>query len=162
MDIFELAGRFSFGTPERCKAIFSTIFIAGNRLQALFDRRIPKLTLRQFMLLSVARQSAEPLTLTNLGELLGCSRQNVKKLALALEKKGFARLRRSTSDGRALVLETAPKADEYFNTEFRQYVQELGALFSVYSEEEIKTLFALMMKLYDGLDRLEELDEKGG
>lgn len=162
MDISELAGRFSFGTPERCKAIFSTIFIAGNRLQALFDRRIPKLTLRQFMLLSVARQSAEPLTLTNLGELLGCSRQNVKKLALALEKKGFARLRRSTIDGRALVLETAPKADEYFNTEFRQYVQELGALFSVYSEEEIKTLFALMMKLYDGLDRLEELDEKGG
>lgn len=35
-------------------------------------------------------------------------------------------------------------------------------MFSVYSEEEIKTLFALMMKLYDGLDRLEELDEKGG
>ena len=97
MDISLLAERYSAGTAERCKAIFSTIFIVGNRLQALFDRHIPGLTLRQFMLLSIARQSPEPLTLTELGALLGCSRQNVKKLALALERGGFARLRRPES-----------------------------------------------------------------
>ena len=38
MDISQLAERYSAGTAERCKAIFSTIFIVGNRLQALFDR----------------------------------------------------------------------------------------------------------------------------
>ena len=71
MEISELAERYSAGTSERCKAIFSTLFIAANRLQTLFDHRIPRLTLRQFMLLSIARQPAEPLTLTELGKLLG-------------------------------------------------------------------------------------------
>ena len=112
MDISQLAERYSAGTAERCKAIFSTIFIVGNRLQALFDRHIPGLTLRQFMLLSIARQSPEPLTLTELGALLGCSRQNVKKLALALERGGFARLCRPESDGRALTLEPTEKAED--------------------------------------------------
>ncbi|MCI8876588.1 MAG: HTH domain-containing protein [Lachnospiraceae bacterium] len=59
--------------------MFSTIFIAGNRLQALFDNRIPQVSLKQFMLLSILRQSEEPMTFTQLGTLLGCSRQNIKK-----------------------------------------------------------------------------------
>ena len=57
MEISELAERYSAGTSERGKAIFSTLFIAANRLQTLFDHRIPRLTLRQFILLSIARQS---------------------------------------------------------------------------------------------------------
>ena len=115
MELSELAERYSGGTPERCKAIFSTIFIVSNRLQAIFDRHIPRLTLRQFMLLSIARQSAEPLTLTKLGELLGCSRQNVKKLALALQEKGFARLRRSDEDARAADARGDGRGGEVFH-----------------------------------------------
>ena len=159
MDISQLAERYSAGTAERCKAIFSTIFIVGNRLQALFDRHIPGLTLRQFMLLSIARQSPEPLTLTELGALLGCSRQNVKKLALALERGGFARLCRPESDGRALTLEPTEKAEDYFANVFPRFVSKLGALFSVYGEDETAQLFSLMMRLHEGLDRLEELIE---
>ena len=161
MEISELAERYSAGTSERCKAIFSTLFIAANRLQTLFDHRIPRLTLRQFMLLSIARQSVEPLTLTELGKLLGCSRQNVKKLALSLEQKGFARLCRSQYDARALTLVPTETAEEYFRTEFPQYAGELGTLFSVYSEDEVRTLFELMMRMYAGLDKLEALTLKG-
>ena len=159
MERSELAERYSGGTPERCKAIFSTIFIVSNRLQAIFDRHIPRLTLRQFMLLSIARQSAEPLTLTKLGELLGCSRQIVKKLALALQEKGFARLRRSDEDARALTLVVTGEAEKYFTGEFARYAGELGALFSVYTEEELAELFGLMMRLYEGLDRLDAVGE---
>ena len=110
-------------------------------------------------LLSIARQSAEPLTLTKLGELLGCSRQNVKKLALALQEKGFAKLRRSDEDARALTLLVTGEAEKYFTGEFARYAGELGALFSVYTEEEIAELFGLMMRLYEGLDRLDAVGE---
>ena len=88
MDLDTLVTRFSDTTENRQKAIFSTLFIAGNRLQTLFDKTIPALSLKQFMLLSVARQSEEPLTFTQLGKLLGCSRQNIKKLADALVQQG--------------------------------------------------------------------------
>ena len=64
-------------------------------MQTIFDKNIPELSLKQFMLLSVARQSEKPLTFTGLGNLLGCSRQNVKKLADVLLKKGFIDIRQS-------------------------------------------------------------------
>ena len=79
----------------------------GNQLQTIFDSRIPALSLKQFMLLSVARQAGEPMTFTQLGALLGCSRQNIKKLAEALVKKGFVTIRRSA--GTAGLCACAPR-----------------------------------------------------
>lgn len=78
MKLDDLVTRFSGTTEKQQKAIFSTLFIAGNKLQTLFDNHIPEISLKQFMLLSIVRQSNEQLTFTQLGNLLGCSRQNIK------------------------------------------------------------------------------------
>ena len=56
MELNELITRFSHDSESQKKAIFSTLFIAGNKLQTLFDNHIPQVTLKQFMLLSVVRQ----------------------------------------------------------------------------------------------------------
>lgn len=92
MNLDDLITRFSSTTENQRKAIFSTLFIAGNKLQTLFDNHIPEISLKQFMLLSIVRQSKDPLTFTRLGNLLGCSRQNIKKLADVLMKKALSRL----------------------------------------------------------------------
>ena len=91
MELNDLIVKFSDTTENQRKAIFSTLFIAGNKLQTLFDSHIPEVSLKQFMLLSIVRQSKEQLTFTQLGNLLGCSRQNVKKLADVLAKKEIGR-----------------------------------------------------------------------
>lgn len=57
MNLINLNAKFSGSTEDRKKAIFSTLFIAGNKLQTLFDNHIPEISLKQFMLLSVVRQS---------------------------------------------------------------------------------------------------------
>lgn len=155
MNVEELSSRFSKSRTDQQKAIFSTLFIAGNRLQTLFDQRIPDLTLKQFMVLSILRQSEEPMSLTQMGMLLGCSRQNIKKLAVSLEKKGYVRMEESPKSRRALCLAPTKKADAYFENEFRPYQKELEILFEVYSPEEIETLFVLMTKLYAGIDHLQ-------
>ena len=41
--IDDLIKRFSNTTENQEKAIFSTLFIAGNKLQTLFDKRIPEI-----------------------------------------------------------------------------------------------------------------------
>ncbi len=89
MNLDDLTKKFSSSTENQRKAIFSTLFIVGNKLQTLFDNHIPEVSLKQFMLLSIVRQSKEQLTFTQLGNLLGCSRQNIKKLADVLMKKGL-------------------------------------------------------------------------
>lgn len=162
MELNDLIERFSDTTEHRQKAIFSTLFIAGNRLQTLFDNHIPELSLKQFMLLSMVRQSGGQLTFTQLGTLLGCSRQNIKKLANALEKKGFITIQPSSNDTRASCICPTEKVAAYFENEFYTYQEELTYLFAVYSEEEITTLFTLLTKLYAGIDNLEQKSINSG
>lgn len=156
MKLENLITRFSNTTENQSKAIFSTLFIAGNKLQTLFDSRIPEISLKQFMLLSIVRQSKEPLTFTQSGDLLGCSRQNVKKLADALERKGFVVIRRSPRDTRAMCICPTEKANHYFQNVFSEYQGELKYLFEVYTAKEIETLFTLLSKLYAGIENLEK------
>lgn len=156
MRLDELVTKFSGTAENRRKAIFSTLFIAGNRLQTLFDNHIPELSLKQFMLLSIVRQSKEQLTFTQLGGLLGCSRQNIKKLADVLMKKGFVTIGQSPQDTRAMCICPTEKVNEYFENDFSEYQEELKFLFEVYTDKEIDTLFALLTRLYAGIENLEK------
>ena len=142
MHLNDLITKFSGTTEYQQKAIFSTLFIATNRLQTLFDSHIPEISLKQFMLLSIVRQSKEPPTFTQLGNLLGCSRQNIKKLADVLMK--------------AMGIRITQKAEDYFQKEFSVYQEELRYLFEVYTTEEIETLFTLLSKLYTGIEYFEK------
>lgn len=155
MEINDLIVRFSDTTENQEKAIFNSLFIIVNKLQTLFDNHIPEVSLKQFMLLSIIRNSKECLTFTQLGNLLGCSRQNIKKLASVLENKGFASIQQSPNDTRALCISPTEKVDKFFDNEFFKYQKELRYLFEVYTDEEIYTLFTLLMKLYSGIDNLE-------
>jgi len=155
MNYDDLITRFSNTTENQRKAIFSTLFIAGNKLQTIFDNHIPEVSLKQFMLLSIVRQSKEQLTFTQLGALLGCSRQNIKKLADVLMKKSFITIQQSPYDARAMCICPTEKVNDYFQNDFSQYQEELKYLFEVYTEKEIETLFTLLSKLYAGIANLE-------
>ena len=147
MNLDDLITRFSNTTENQRKAIFSTLFITGNKLQT-------KVSLKQFMLLSIVRQSKEPLTFTQLGNLLGCSRQNIKKLADVLMKKGFIDIKQSPLDTRAMCICPTEKVND--QNDFSEYQEELKYLFEVYTEIEIETLFILLSKLYAGIENLEK------
>ena len=71
---------------------------------------------------------------------MGCSRQNVKKLALALEKKGFVHLQ--SSNNNSVLVELTEEVQRY--------------------AEEIEQLFFLYSKLYTGLGRVENYAEEIG
>lgn len=155
MNLENLIAKFSGTTENQKKAIFSTLFIAGNKIQTLFDNHIPEISLKQFMLLSVVRQSEEPLTFTQLGNLLGCSRQNIKKLADVLRKKGFITIQQSPHDTRAMCIRPTEKVNDYFINEFSEYQEKLKYLFEVYTDKEIETLFILLSRLYAGIENLD-------
>lgn len=152
----DLVARFSGTTENQRKAIFSSLFIVGNKLQTIFDNHIPQISLKQFMLLSIVHQSKEPLTFTQLGNILGCSRQNIKKLAEILEKKGFVIIQKSPYDTRAMCVCPTDKVNDFFENDFLEYQEELKYLFEVYTDKEIETLFILLSKMYAGIENLGE------
>lgn len=157
----DLVTRFSGTTENQRKAIFSSLFIVGNKLQTIFDNHIPQISLKQFMLLFIVRQSKEPLTFTQLGNILGCSRQNIKKLAEILEKKGFVIIQKSPYDTRAMCICPTDKVKDFFDNDFLKYQEELQFLFEVYTDEEIEMLFILLSKMYVGIENLEKKIERG-
>ena len=126
---------------------------AGEKLQT-------KISMKQWLLLAMTACCPEPRTLTNIGNLMGCSRQNVKKLALSLEKKGFVHLQLSNNN--SVLVELTEEVQRYTEEIGERQMKALSLLFSDFSEEEIEQLFFLYSKLYTGLERVENYAEEIG
>lgn len=149
----KLFGEYNCDTPHRMQAIFSSIFILQNRMQTAGEKIQTQMSMKQWLLLAMVECCPKPHTLTNLGSLMGCSRQNVKKLALALEKQGYARL--IIGSNNSVQIELTDKVAEYALEIGERHAQTLKLLFNDFTEEEIKQLFHLYSKLYAGVERVE-------
>ena len=141
MELKDLIQNSSCSRKKQQGAIFNSLFIVGNKLQTIFDNHIAELSLKQYMLLSLMAQSKEKLTFTQLGNLLGCSRQNIKKIANVLEKKEFVNIEQNPNDSRAYCLCLTAKAEKFLSSDFMKYREELNYLFEEYSDEEMNVLF---------------------
>lgn len=154
----ELFEQFNCDTQHRIQAIFSSIFVLQNRMQTACEKLQTKISMKQWLLLAMTECCPEPRTLTNIGNLMGCSRQNVKKLALALEKKGFVNLQLSNNN--SVHIELTEEVRRYAEEIDERHLKALSLLFDDFSEQEIEQLFSLYTKLYAGLERLENYAEE--
>ena len=153
-DLFEAFGR---DTEHRVQANFSSIFVLQNRMQTAGEKLQIEISMKQWLLLAMAECCPEPRTLTNIGNLMGCSRQNIKKLALTLEKKGFVRLLLGANN--SVCIELTDKVNTYAQEMGARHLQALTLLFADFSEDEIEQLFRLYAKLYAGVERVEQYAE---
>lgn len=149
---------FGCDTQHRVQAIFSSIFVLQNRMQTAGEKLQTEISMKQWLLLVMTECCPEPRTLTNIGNLMGCSRQNIKKLALALEKKGFVRLLLGVNN--SVCVELTDKVNVYVQEIGGRHLQALSLLFADFSEEEIEQLFQLYAKLYAGVERVEQYAEE--
>lgn len=156
----EIFANYNCDTAHRVQAIFSSIFVMQNRMQTAGEKLQTQISMKQWLLLAMAESCTEPRTLTNVGNLMGCSRQNIKKLALALEKKGFIRLLLGSNN--SVCIELTDKVQKYSEEVSTRHLQSLKLLFEDFSEDEIETLFRLYMKLYVGIERVERYAEEIG
>ena len=153
--LFEEYGR---DREHRMQAIFSSIFVLQNRMQTAGEKIQTQISMKQWLLLAMTGCCPEPKTLTNIGNLMGCSRQNIKKLAAALEKKGFVRLLAGANN--SVYIELTNKVNAYAKEMGERHLQVLKLLFADFSEKEIERLFHLYAKLYRGIERVEKYAEE--
>jgi len=147
----------SRGTDLRWKKnlLFAGIFIQENLLHTVFDR-YNEMPSKQWLLMSVCKAFKAPPDLSTLAKAMGCSRQNVKKLALSLEKNGYISLEKSEKDARSLCVSITKKGKEFNekNGQIGKFVHE--AVFKEFSEEEIEKYYELSVKMMHGIGHLEE------
>ncbi|MEG1462163.1 MarR family winged helix-turn-helix transcriptional regulator [Anaerorhabdus sp.] len=162
MDIKDLSKKHSNTRENQIKGIFANLFLVQNRLQTEFDNKMDVITLKQFMLLIMIKQSyefKEEITLTKLGSLLGCSRQNVKKLALQLEQKKFIKIIPSKVDSRASSIQPLNLLHKYFKERNEENMKMLSVIFSKYTDKEIGKFYNLLDKLHEGVEEFEDYEK---
>jgi Transcriptional regulators len=87
-------------------------FFWSNKFQVIGDQYLGRegITTKQWFLTAMISQFGDKApTLSEVGELMGSSRQNVKQLALKLEEKGFLTIEKDEQDSRALRLRLTEK-----------------------------------------------------
>lgn len=147
------------------KLLFAGVFVQENRLHAIMDRYLKETSCKQWLVMVAADAFDTPPALSSLAKTLGCSRQNIKKLAASLEKLGYARLVPSEHDGRSLCVQITDSGKEIIGNSKNLEETVHESLFGDFSEQEVEEYYRLSGKLMKGFDRLEdcfrELRERG-
>ncbi len=147
------------------KLIFSGVFVLENKLHTVLDRYLKGITSKQWLVLVVSSSFDAPPDLSRVGKALGCSRQNIKKLALALEKEDIVELKESKNDGRSLCIHLTDKGRAILHNSKDLEEKVYNSLFKEFSREEISHYYSLSTKFNNGIGYLEEcfhdLKEKG-
>lgn len=131
------------------------LFFVANRLETLSDRRLLPLgvTLKQWQLSVVLEQhKGEDLSLSRLSALLGTSRQNVKQLALQLQRKGFCSIRPDGVDRRAMAVRLEPSAEEFWKGLDEENLAFLERIFGGIDDGVLEAAASMLLSLYGNSD----------
>lgn len=160
MELQQLIKDYSVNETLQKQGIFASIFLVQNRLQTACDKLDEEITMKQWLLLAMAGTSDEPMSLSDLGKLMGCSRQNVKKIALSLEMKGFLKLEKRKGDSRAVCVVLDEKMLQYSKRVGERQQKVLELLFRDFSEQDTQRLYQGFMKLQENIEKIEQYVEE--
>jgi len=135
---------------EKMKYIFGTVFLTAQRWQNQGDHYLAQdnVTTKQWLLLAVITTVFDsPPTLGQAAKAMGTSRQNIKQIALKLEKRGFLKIRTDKKDSRILRLEVTAASSRFWEERAERNTNYLLALFEFLSDEEIEALYDIMHKI---------------
>lgn len=158
MKLEDYIGQKGETTEGKMSILFYSLFVLTNRIETIYNAGIKELTLKQLMLLILVSIS-EGETFTKYGEIMGSSRQNIKTLAAALEKKSYVTIRQDERDRRAFGIYLTAKTSKHFKDTDAYYTQQILNLFSEFTAEEIEQVFGLLPKFFTGVQRMEKGNE---
>lgn len=142
---------------DKEETIIGYITFLSNKLTQFGDGILPDITFKQwFLLIMIAKMKIEEKSLNSIAEFVGTSRQNVKKMLIPLENKGYVTVLKSELDARALKVELTEKSYQYFKENADVTAQETKELFGPFSIDEIDGLIAGLEKLVYSLSQYSE------
>ena len=140
---------------EKEKFIFGCIFLFANKLQTIGDRFDKDITMKQWLLIICILNTKEcSPTLSEAAEFMGCSRQNVKKLALNLEAKGLINI---GNDSKSVRLTLTEKCNTFFERRKKTEDIFIEDLFKDLTKTDINNLYNCFSKF---LNTVTEMDQK--
>lgn len=128
---------------------YATLFSLSNKLQVYGDKYIGDLTSRQLMtMIAIAHLPKDQASLNGIARKLGTTKQNVKQLITALEKKGYVNIMSSERDKRACNIVITESGQTVFLECFTRGMSFFSDIFKDFTEDELENFWGYLKKLY--------------
>lgn len=142
--------------------VFGMIFMLSNKLQILGDKMDSHLTVKQWLFLAaVLRCESNAPTLSEVAARIGSSRQNVKKMASALEKQGFVLMEKDSSDARVLRINLTDICVAHLKQRHEMERRFIEELFDSFEPKELSSLSYMIQKLEKNVSEMRRRYDKG-
>ncbi len=139
---------------------FTNILVCANMMQTMFSKTQEGITSKQWLLLTIASNVNEAPTLSEMGKIMGCSRQNVKQIAQVLNKNGYLSFTKIDGDKNTMRIVPTEKWFAYNEKNSEMTSNILEKIFDGLSNEELKTYFRSFIKVINNIEKINnELDK---
>jgi DNA-binding MarR family transcriptional regulator len=128
-------------------AIYGALFSLSNRIQTIGDKQFPSITMKQHFLMITLGMCKKPPTLKELSGLIGCSYQNVKRMADHLQKEGYLEIVQDCKDKRKLLLVPTGKINSLENLNREKTIHFMSQLYKSISREDLITTLNTLMRM---------------
>lgn len=139
---------------DKQKYIFGSLFLLANKLQVKGDAYLAddEMTTKQwFLIVMISQFKDTPPMLSEVANLMGSTRQNVKQLALKLEEKGFLVIEKDQSDNRILRLRLTEKNNKFWDKRDAKDNSFVENLFKNFTKEEIDVMYHGIEKMLEAV-----------
>jgi len=138
-------------------------FSLNNRLQAEEDRFYKEMTFKQFFLLACMQLFGEShLSLHELSEAMGCSRQNARVIAQKLADSGYIKMRTDSKDRRKQRVSLTDSALQLRKRYENQDEKIMEMLFEGISDEQFNQMKAVFGTIENNLIKISDWCQANG
>jgi len=128
-------------------AIYGFIFSLSNRIQTIGDKEFDDITIKQHFLMIGLSMFPEPPSLKEVGQLIGCSYQNIKRMAEQLQKNGYLKIVQDPKDKRKLLLVPTDKIKQNATADAQKTAAFMATLYKDIPKEDLAVTLKTLMKM---------------
>ena len=141
------------GGPDRFEMeqyVLVFTFLIQQRWGYIINKELAadKITTKQWLMMIVIENAFDhDPSMQEVADALSTTHQNVKQLAIRLEARGFMKIERDPDNRRILRLRTTDESMKYWEKRTPEDARSIMALFEGLEDEEVSSLFGIIMKL---------------
>lgn len=146
-----MGGVMDFKKMDPRYLMYGSLSVLDNRIAALQSEEFKDLTMKQhFLLVSIGTFDDNP-TLSDVSQLIGCSYQNVRKMAEQLQVKGYLTICKDEEDKRKLRLVPAEKLMNLTQDKQEVTQQFMDRMYRDISEDDLMTALSVILKMTENI-----------
>lgn len=146
-----VGGVMDFKKMDPRYLMYGSLSVLDNRIAALQSEEFKDLTMKQhFLLVSIGTFDDNP-TLSDVSQLIGCSYQNVRKMAEQLQAKGYLTICKDEEDKRKLRLVPAEKLMNLIRDKQEVTQQFMDRMYRDISEDDLMTALSVILKMTENI-----------